>query len=202
MVIISIEGNIGAGKSTFLKCLESHLSLRSFPKKEVVILQEDIDVYTKLNTVNPLAEFYKDKIGSALAFQLIATTAKINLLKEIYKKSPHAIIITERSILSDKLMFVDTLYDEGFFTELDYQAYMYYYKSISEHYFPTVSFSLEVDPLTCLERIRQRNRKGEEMITLGYLESLGKRMLEFPKIEVCKSQTDLMRELKKFLASL
>lgn len=59
---IAVEGNIGAGKSTFLEFCHS--------KPGCLGLPEPVDKWTNLNGTNLLAEFYADRSRWAFPFQL------------------------------------------------------------------------------------------------------------------------------------
>ena len=52
-----------------------------------------------------LAKFYKDQDKYSFSFQMMAYISRISLLRKIIKKNPTAIIITERSVLTDKNVF-------------------------------------------------------------------------------------------------
>ena len=64
--IISIDGNIGAGKSTILNIIKSQY-------KQVIIVPEPIDIWLKTvdndNNNNILQMFYNDKLRWSYTFQ-------------------------------------------------------------------------------------------------------------------------------------
>ena len=78
-------------------------------------------------------------------------------------------ILMERSLFTDRYVFAKMLYHDDKIEDIEYQIYIKWF----EHFMndiPEIEFIyLDIPAETCLERIRQRNRKGEESITLEYL---------------------------------
>jgi len=108
--IISIEGNIGSGKSTLLK----YLSQCCEGDKEFVFLQEPVDAWDTIKDeqgVTMLAKFYQDQPRYAFSFQMMAYISRLALLKKTCDENPNAIIVTERSLYTDKHVFAKMLYD-------------------------------------------------------------------------------------------
>ena len=102
--IISIEGNIGSGKSTLLGNLKK--SLASTPG--VVFLKEPVDDWatiTDVDGVTMLEKFYANQKEYAFPFQMMAYISRLALFKNTIKENPGAIIITERSLNTDREVF-------------------------------------------------------------------------------------------------
>jgi deoxyadenosine/deoxycytidine kinase len=167
-MIISLEGNIGAGKSTML----DHLKYVD----NTIVVKEDIDAYTNLNgNLNILDKFYSNPDKYAFAFQTVCLASKVDKLESIMKSNPNAIIIMERSILSDRYMFADLLHKSGSIDDVEYEVYLYHYNRCQK-YEPDLLLYLDVDVQTCHERIKIRNREGEQGITISYLTDLDRQM--------------------------
>ena len=73
-IIFSVEGNIGSGKSTLVKCLSKCLP-KSLRNHEIIFLQEPVDVWNTIkdeNGVTILEKFYADQNKYAFSFQMMA----------------------------------------------------------------------------------------------------------------------------------
>lgn len=169
-MIVSVEGNIGSGKSSFLNNLKSYYQANS----RIVFVDEPIDEWNTIrdkenNTI--LECFYKNPKEYAFSFQILTLTTRLIQLKNYIKKYPEHIIISERSILSDAL-FAELMYKEGKITPIEYQIYCKQYE-----YFLTMVPEIHIvylrcNPIECKNRIQKRARKGEEEISIQYLRDL------------------------------
>jgi deoxyadenosine/deoxycytidine kinase len=109
VMILSLEGNIGAGKTTFLTALAER-----FPDYQIVL--EPIEEWTKKYGESSILElFYADKARWAFTFQVCAIQTLVAAVKQVSSKK---IIITERSALTSRYVFAQMLKDAGFITEL------------------------------------------------------------------------------------
>ena len=159
--IISVDGNIGSGKSTLVSILKCHY------KCDVVVLTEPVDSWNDIKEdetdENIISKFYKDKDRYSFSFQMLALITRISEIRKVIKTNPKAVIITERSIDTDRNVFCKMLYDEG------YKIYMKCYNEFIDE-FPTAgTIYLYTSPSVCHKRILLRNRKGEN-IDINYLE--------------------------------
>ena len=105
MSIYSIEGNIGSGKSTLVKMMKEQTS-------NVVFVKEPVDVWNTIkdnNNETILEKYYKNQEKYAFSFQIMAYISRISILRKTIKKNPNDIIITERSVLTDKNVFAKML---------------------------------------------------------------------------------------------
>lgn len=168
--IFTIEGNIGSGKSTIIEKLKNKLN--NF--NEFIFLPEPVDEWNKIKDnsgVTILEKFYNDKKRYSFSFQMMAyITRLIQLRKAIDSAPDNAIIITERCLLTDRYIFAQMLYDTGFIEEIDFRIYLSWFDEFNTFYYGGVIY-IQVSPDICLERIKKRNRKGEESIPLEYLQS-------------------------------
>ena len=116
MTIISIEGNIGSGKSTLLKRISEINS-------NVVTLQEPVDVWNSIKDENGktiLELYYADQKKWAFAFQMMAFITRAKKLREAVENNPGKVIVTERSVFTDKNIFAMMLHDSGIIDEVEY----------------------------------------------------------------------------------
>ena len=121
-ILISVEGNIGSGKSTFLKQLE-----KNFKGKDIFFLQEPVNEWNSIkneDNTTILEEFYKDNKTWAFSFQMMAYITRLKSLRDLVKKyGKNIIIISERSLWTDKNVFAKMLYDENKISTIDFQIY-------------------------------------------------------------------------------
>jgi deoxyadenosine/deoxycytidine kinase len=168
--IISIEGNIGSGKSTLLAHLKSHFCNNS----QIIFLREPVEEWESIKDLNGttmLEKFYKDQNKYSFSFQMLAYISRLALLKETTQTNPNCIIITERSLYTDKYVFAKMLYDMGNIEDVNYQIYTKWFETFAEDYPISKGIYVNADPEICHERIIKRSRTGEDNIPLNYLEN-------------------------------
>lgn len=166
-VIISIEGNIGSGKSTLVSELQKHFKNNS----DIGFLQEPIDIWNGVkdeNGITILEKFYKDNEKYAFQFQIMTFTSRLSLIKEAVRKN-YKFIITERSLYTDANIFAKMLYDDQKISEIEYSIYKMLYDQFINEMPITQIIYIKAQPTTSSERVIKRNRTGEN-IPLEYLE--------------------------------
>jgi len=169
--IMSIEGNIGAGKSTFLNEIES--KCRSRRVEGIRILKEPVDEWEKVTdgSKNILELFYEHPAEYGFPLQvLIGITTLRKILRELSDYPDTELILSERSIMSSKLVFAKMLHHDGFMDEIEEEVYQMIFDNMPTWLVPKVMLYLNTKPNTCLERIGNRSRKGENKITIEQLE--------------------------------
>lgn len=167
--LISVEGNIGSGKSTLLRQLND-----KFKDKSIYFLQEPVKEWDNIkNEENTtiLEEFYKNKKKWAFSFQMMAYITRLKTLRDLVKKHGNdIIIISERSLWTDKNVFAKMLYDEKSISTIDYQIYNKWFDEFIQEFPLKGIIYLNTSPKICYERVKKRSRTGEETIALSYLE--------------------------------
>lgn len=167
--IVSVEGNIGSGKSTILKQLKNYLKNNT----NIIFLQEPVDEWEQIrdnNNVTILSKFYANQEKYSFAFQMMAYISRLSLLKNTIEKYPNSIIITERCLNTDRYVFAKMLYDSGKLEDVEYQIYLKWFDHFIDKQKIEKVVYLKTDPKICLHRINKRNRDGESNIPLEYLE--------------------------------
>lgn len=184
-VIVSIEGNIGVGKSTFIKILKSKWN--KFDEDEdnpnntgCEIVLEPVDMWKELvgdDGKNILQTFYEDIPRWAYSFQNVACITRMMKIENTIRQSPHKYIFLDRSLGTDKNVFEAMLHDDGKINMIEHSMYNLwcnfyneYVRSLNDQ----VYIYLKASPKTCLNRIKTRGRVEEETIPLEYLENLNK----------------------------
>lgn len=178
--ILSIEGNIGSGKSTFLEILKNHYK----DSEHIIFLREPVEEWETIkdkegNTM--LQKFYADQKTYSFAFQMMAYISRLSILREVVKKNQdkNIIIITERSLFTDKYVFAKMLYDQGKIEHATYQIYLHWFDEFAQDFPISDVVYVNAEPQKCYERIHKRARPGEEIIPISYLEDCHKYHEEF-----------------------
>jgi deoxycitidine kinase len=169
--IISIEGNIGAGKSTFVQLLLNYIS-------NCIIVDEPVEVWKKLQDLdgsNILEKFYKDIPRWAYSFQNLACITRMMKIEDTIRQSDAEFIFLDRSLGTDKNVFEKMLYDSKKISEIEHQMYNlwcdFYHKYVRAE-FNNIIIYLRCEPKTALARIKKRGRIEEQDIGIEYLTSL------------------------------
>ena len=170
-IIVSIEGNIGSGKSTLLDNLRRHYQ----DNLNVVFLKEPVDEWDKIKDAKDetiLKKFYGDQYKYAFSFQMMAYVSRIKVLRDTLKNlnNKNVVIITERSLYTDKLVFAKMLYDSKKIEHVNYLIYLNWFDTFSEEFPVHKVIYVKTSPEKCFERIVKRSRTGEENIPIEYLE--------------------------------
>jgi len=173
-MILSIEGNIGSGKSTFCKSLKNHFN-RYYNRPHgtnVYFVDEPVDAWLSIKDTdgNLLDHFYKCPEKYSYCFQMTAYISRLTELKRVLNKSkPNDIIIMERSVFSDYNVFAKMLYDSGKINEIEYQSYMMWFNHFLDG-LPNIFFVyLKTDFNKCHDRVLTRSRKEEGKVSKEYL---------------------------------
>jgi deoxyadenosine/deoxycytidine kinase len=187
--IISIEGNIGSGKSTLLANLKKYFKNNAKDYVNVIFLKEPVDEWSNIkdeNGITILEKFYADQEKYSFSFQIMAYISRLKLLKEAVKSVKDkmqkiyeihencsvklkTIIITERSLYTDKMVFAKMLYDSGKIESINYQIYLNWFNTFADEFKVNKIIYVNANPDICYERVGKRNRDGEDKIPLEYL---------------------------------
>jgi len=170
--ILSIEGNIGSGKSTIIDYLKNHQM-----NDDIIFLPEPVDEWNKIkdeNNTTILAKFYEDQKKYSFAFQMMAYISRLDMLRKAIKENPGKIIITERSLYTDKYVFAQMLFDDKKMESIEYQIYNQWFHSFSDLAPLHKVIYLRTDPTISFKRIIKRKRDGEQMIPFEYIQNCHK----------------------------
>lgn len=172
--IISIEGNIGVGKTTFTEKVKNAFEDAEFVPEPVNIWFTIADNKGE----NILGKFYKDMPRWSYTLQNIAyITRMTTIVEKMNINSLHKYIFTDRSIGTDKNVFAKMLHDDKNLDDLEWNAYnhwnSFFEKYIKKNEKQNVIY-LRCSPKTAMERIHKRNRPEEIGIPMEYIEKLHK----------------------------
>lgn len=169
-VIISIEGNIGSGKSTFVQNLKDNLAQELPSALHICFLQEPVDEWNQIrnSTGKTILEcYYDDQQAYAFTFQMMAYITRLNRIKEALAGN-YDMIIMERSLQTDRLVFAQMLKDEAKISDIEFAVYTMWFDSFQAEVPHCHTIYLRTTPEIALERVRHRDREGEN-IPLDYL---------------------------------
>lgn len=193
--IYSIEGNIGAGKTTILKIIGKSA-------KDVTFVEEPVSEWQNLGGANLLEKFYGDPDRWGFSFEFYVMLSKIKALAEA-ANSDKEIIILERSLFSNKI-FMDISANLGKLNDLEYQVLIRIFNFFIQNVYPLLSgiIYLRTPVETCFTRITKRNRGEETSVSLEYLSMLDEKFdkmandCTIPTL-VINGDYDLQRDVKK-----
>ncbi len=153
---IGIAGIIGAGKTTLATALGEHLGL---------------DVHYEPVTDNEyLDDFYRDTPRYSFAMQVYLLNRRFQQHQEIIWRGRGG--VQDRTIYEDAI-FAKTLRDMNLMDARDYETYVNLFRNLSNFMCrPHVIVYLDVLPEKSMERIKERSRGCETVITLEYLKRL------------------------------
>lgn len=190
-LIISFDGNIGSGKSTTCYEYEKYLkkmltdnvsdsvnevrqilpNITSF-EEEVCVLDEPVALWNEVcdkDGVNILTNLYKNIRANAFKFQMMAYISRLSLLRKAVKNPKIKLIITERSVETDRNVFAKMLYDTGDISHDEFQIYTLWFDEFL-HDVPLGGIVyIHASPNVCMERISKRARSGET-IQIDYIQ--------------------------------
>lgn len=148
---ISIDGNIGCGKSSILSrvCQEMRLP----------VFLEPVEEWREWLTV-----FYKDPVRWGMSFNLNVLLSfekwKNNTFPALYERSP----------ISNRYVFSSLQYDRGGMTELELKLFEQVYDKLAWN--PDVIIYIRTDPHVSMERMKKRGRQCEDGVSLEYLTAI------------------------------
>ena len=168
-LFISIEGNIGAGKSTVMRALHADY----VSSQEVAFVDEPVDRWIAAQTsegtrVNLLEAMYSGEISNP-TFQLMALATRVGPV--IAALRSNRVVIAERSIWSDKTVFAENGHKDAA-TRAAYELAHASLSAALPSNLRSVLILLDVPIETALKRITQRGRPEEKSIDGAYLKLL------------------------------
>lgn len=182
-----VEGNIGAGKSTFLSIVKKYLDLD--------IIYEPHDRWQAVGGEHNLLElFYSDTKRWAYTFQTYAFVSRI-VEQEKAKKEAIKPLLFERSVYSDRYCFAKNCFEMGTITALEWSLYKEWFSWLVETHVsaPDGFIYLKASPEKCLERILKRQRSEERNVPLEYIQKLYEKHEDFlvKRLDLASSLLDV-----------
>jgi deoxyadenosine/deoxycytidine kinase len=161
-IVIALDGEIGAGKTTLIKLLASYFN--SIGLKTVAVL-EPVDDWKEKGI---LQEFYQEKIRRDLVtyvFQTYTFVTRIEEILQAFDNNPDAqIFILERTVMTDRYVFMENQRDV---VEASRVALMQMYEKWWKMWTRLMPFEithhiyLKPSLEECMTRVNSRAREGE-----------------------------------------
>ncbi len=162
-----VEGNIGAGKSTFLKLIHEHIP-------HIGVAFEPLHNWqSQVYGQSLLSNFYQDTARWAFTMETFAMICRVREhMHEQQQKNPNRIM--ERSIYSGHYCFSVNGYKQGFVSDLEWGLYMQWFNFLipNKCKAPLGFIYLKTDPDIAYARLKKRNRLAEKKISLSYLKQI------------------------------
>jgi deoxyadenosine/deoxycytidine kinase len=198
-IIFFVEGNIGSGKSTFLK----NIKIAFDGNSRVQFLQEPVDIWKSTKDVdgsNILEHFYSDMERFCYTFQSFAFISRIKQLDMIDQNADYVFI--ERSVHCDRNVFASACHDSNMMKDIEWQIYNTWFEWMEQKYIHIFNSAryiyLQCSAATAYERIGTRGRPEETGIDIKYLETLNAKHNEWL---VPNSKTIILDAEQNFLDS-
>ncbi len=170
--IVSIEGNIGSGKTTAKEKLKEYIA-RKNGMESTIFVDEPTDEWQTIkdeNGVPILVNLYSDLKRFAFRFQMMAYISRLKKLRDALRNPNIKIIITERCLITDAHVFAKMLYDSKHIEEDEYQIYTRWFDEFAKEVEPSCIVYFKASTDVCMTRIKKRNRAGEQDIQHEYLD--------------------------------
>lgn len=163
---IMLEGNIGAGKSTFLKIMSEYLNIQP--------IYEPHEKWQHVSGENILEKFYQDTKRWAYTFQTYAFVTRVVEQEKYATQLPYIPHVVERSVYSDRYCFAHNCFEMGSMTSLEWKLYQEWFAWLVENYTtkPAGFIYMRTDPQVCYQRMCKRSRTEESAVPLDYLQKL------------------------------
>lgn len=162
-----IEGNIGAGKSTFLKMLREYLP-------DITTALEPLESWdTPIQGDSLLERFMRDAPRWAFTMETCAMMSRVREHMR-YQTMDISNLIVERSVYSGHYVFSLNGYHQGFMTPQEWRIYLHYFEYLIPHMCkkPAGFMYLRTTPEIAYERVKKRARPSEYSLSLEYLQQL------------------------------
>lgn len=188
---IVVDGLIGAGKTTLIKLVSNHCK-----DKKIHPIYEPVDIWRRTGA---LGEFYKDIPAKCYEFQSFVYVTRIKrVILDVLANPDADIYILERSIFTDRYIFVEMLRDTLGAIRYDmYNEWWDMWNLLMPIKFDKWVF-LDVSLDESMRRIHNRSRGEESGIDPEYQRNLRVKHIEFyeslkkQNYNVCTITSELM----------
>jgi len=166
--VITVDGNIGSGKSTFLE------ALKAYGNDRIVVVPEPLDIWQQLGALEKL---YTDPKRWAYSFLLLAAKSRMDIFNQLLKENEYdKVYVLERTIETDFRVFANVLHEYGHITDFERKLFQHMMDDNLYDYeynvYECKKIYIRCSPTKCQERIKRRNRTEESGIEEAYMECL------------------------------
>jgi len=161
--VVSIEGNIGSGKSTMLKYFEKFNDVDPIP--------EPVAQWCDVKGHNLLGKLYEDPKRWSFQFQSYVQLTRLQLLK---KPTDCSVKIIERSIQNNRFCFLENARKEGSLSDSELEVLIQWYNWLDTNVGIPLDLIvyLRTTPQVAYERLKKRGRKEEAGVPMEFIEGL------------------------------
>jgi deoxyadenosine/deoxycytidine kinase len=166
-MLVLLEGNIAAGKTTLGKQLAASAFFEFVP--------EPVDRWQSGFAANLLERFYTDTARWAFTLQICAFVTRTQALQAhaADQNAPQRVRVFERSIYCDRHVFAKNLHQHGFMDDTEWALYLQFWNHLRDSApIPDAIFYLRTPAEECYRRLQIRARAEEKTIPLEYLQQL------------------------------
>eukprot|EP00238_Polyblepharides_amylifera_P012662 CAMPEP_0196589110 /NCGR_PEP_ID=MMETSP1081-20130531/62720_1 /TAXON_ID=36882 /ORGANISM="Pyramimonas amylifera, Strain CCMP720" /LENGTH=602 /DNA_ID=CAMNT_0041911827 /DNA_START=159 /DNA_END=1967 /DNA_ORIENTATION=+ len=179
-----VEGNISVGKTTFLRRIAAECS----DLQHVLdVVPEPVDKWQNVvgktqsgepTSFNLLDEFYRAPERYAYTFQNWVFYTRYKQEQESrHENSPsqHPLRLMERSVFSDRKVFVETGRESNWMNDMEMTVYDQWFDHVldtNKQLIPNGFIYLQAEPDICHTRLHGRGRFEESSVSLDYLSTL------------------------------
>ena len=177
-LIVPVEGNIGAGKTTIFEALANYPDTsewRFIPEP----VPEWMNAYG--TGINVLDRFYHDQRREALTIQALVLETQLTHLENALQSGAQ-IIVSDRSLFSAKECFAKLLSEEGKLDRAQWILYSRIFERLTRSVPPMNGIVyIRSSPEVCLSRVKERSRKEEteSSLSLDYLQKLDEKHVQW-----------------------
>ena len=171
--IVTIEGNIGSGKTTGKENLKKYICSNK-NKNSTIFVDEPTDEWQTVkdeNGVPILVNLYSDIKRYAFRFQMMAYITRLKKIREALANPNVKIVITERCLLTDAHVFAKMLYDSKHIECDEYAIYTRWFDEFAKEIEPSCIIYFKASTNVCMNRIKKRGREGEQDMQYEYLDN-------------------------------